>query len=75
LGLDAWGIQSELYYWNNRPFYDANINVGVNYYETLERLNNILPFLTMLPNAITLLFLPPKEAKSFKFFTVNYFKK
>jgi Fic family protein len=52
LGPGAWGIQSELYYWNNRPKYYANINVGVNYYETLERLNHILPFLQMLPNAL-----------------------
>lgn len=52
LGLAAWSIPSEKYYWDNRPAYYENLNIGVNYYETLEKLNKVIPFLQMLPKAV-----------------------
>ena len=32
LGLGAWSISSEKYYWDNRPAYYENIALGYNYY-------------------------------------------
>jgi len=52
LGTAVWGIPTEKYYYDNRQAYYAGLNVGVNYYETLERLDKILPFLTLLPKAV-----------------------
>lgn len=52
LGNAAWGIPSEKYYYDNRREYYNALNVGVNYYETMERLNQLLPFLTLLPKAV-----------------------
>jgi len=52
LGDAAWGIPSEKYYYDNRQSYYNGLNVGVNYYETMERLNQVLPFLTLLPKAV-----------------------
>ena len=52
LGNAAWGIPSEKYYYDNRQEYYNCLNVGVNYYETIERLNQLLPFLTLLPKAV-----------------------
>jgi Fic family protein len=52
IGNIAWGIHSESFYWNNRNDYYKNLNVGLNYYETLEQLNNTTPFLLMLPKAV-----------------------
>jgi Fic family protein len=48
----AWGIPAENYYWQHRGNYYKHLNVGVNYYETLERLQNTTPFLLMLQNAV-----------------------
>lgn len=52
LGAAVWSIPTEKYYYDNRQTYYEGLNVGVNYYETLERLDKILPFLTMLPQAV-----------------------
>lgn len=50
LGLVAWSINSEKYYWDNRPEYYQNIALGFNYYVLYwER---CIPFLLMLPKAI-----------------------
>lgn len=50
LGLSAWSINSEKYYWDNRPDYYQNIALGYNYYALYwER---CLPFLLMLPKAL-----------------------
>ncbi|MFT4153701.1 Fic family protein [Parafilimonas sp.] len=52
LGAAVWGIPTEKYYYDNRQAYYTGLNVGVNYYETLERLDDILPFLMLLPKAV-----------------------
>lgn len=52
LGQAVWGIPTEKYYYDNRQAYYNGLNIGVNYYETLERLDKILPFLTLLPQAV-----------------------
>jgi Fic family protein len=52
LGTAVWGIPTEKFYYDNRQAYYNGLNVGVNYYETLERLNQTLPFLTLLPQAV-----------------------
>jgi Fic family protein len=50
LGLSAWSINSEKYYWDNRPDYYQNIALGYNYYSLYwER---CIPFLLMLPEAL-----------------------
>src|SRR5665213_1420249 len=49
LGVAVWGIPTEKFYYDNRQAYYNGLNVGVNYYETLERLHKTLPFLTLLP--------------------------
>lgn len=53
LGDAAWGIPSERYYWDHRPDYYANLNLGVNYYEALERMHKCVPFLLMLPESLS----------------------
>lgn len=50
LGLSAWSINSEKYYWDNRPDYYQNIALGYNYYALYW--NRCLPFLLMLPQAL-----------------------
>lgn len=52
IGIAAWGIFSESYYYENRRVYYGNLNIGVNYNESLERLNKTTPFLLMLPKAV-----------------------
>jgi Fic family protein len=52
LGDGVWGIPNEKYYFNNRQAYYNGLNVGVNYYDTMERLNQVLPFLILLPKAV-----------------------
>ncbi|NUM30907.1 MAG: Fic family protein [Bacteroidetes bacterium] len=47
LGLSAWSINSEKYYWDNRPDYYQNIALENNYYALYW--NRCLPFLLMLP--------------------------
>ena len=50
LGLAAWSVASEKYYWDNRPAYYQNIALGYNYYALYwER---CIPFLRMLPDAL-----------------------
>lgn len=49
-GEIVWKMSSEEYYWNNRPKYYENINLGVNYYEL--DYSKSLPFLLMLPKAM-----------------------
>lgn len=50
LGMTAWTVDSEKYYWDNRPAYYQNIVLGFNYYAL--HWNRCLPFLLMLPDAI-----------------------
>ncbi len=50
LGLSAWSINSEKYYWDNRPNYYQNISLGYNYYALYW--DRCLPFLLMLPEAL-----------------------
>jgi len=50
LGLAAWSINSEKYYWDNRPDYYRNIALGFNYYAL--HWERCLPFLFMLPEAL-----------------------
>ncbi len=52
IGEVIWKMSSEEYYWNNRPMYYQNINLGVNYYEL--DYSKCLPFLLMLPTAMDL---------------------
>jgi Fic family protein len=52
LGFTAWSINSEKYYWDNRPDYYQNIALGFNYYVLYwER---CILFLLMLPKSIEL---------------------
>jgi Fic family protein len=50
LGDNAWCITSEKNYWDNRPAYYKNLQIGVNYYEV--KYEKSVPFLLMLPNAL-----------------------
>ncbi|MCY7361206.1 MAG: Fic family protein [Ignavibacteria bacterium] len=50
LGENAWCITSEKNYWDNRPAYYKNLQIGVNYYEV--KYEKSIPFLLMLPNAL-----------------------
>jgi Fic family protein len=52
LGMSAWSINSEKYYWDNRPDYYKNIALGYNYYAL--HWNRCIPFLLMLPKAMQL---------------------
>lgn len=54
LGNIIWATQSEKYYWINRGLYYQNLSIGVNYYETIEKISNASSFLQMLPNAFCL---------------------
>ena len=50
LGLSAWSIQAEKYYWDHRPAYYQNIALGFNYFAL--HWERCLPFLQMLPEAL-----------------------
>jgi len=50
LGDNSWFITSEKNYWDNRPTYYKNLQLGVNYYEVKYELS--IPFLSMLPNSL-----------------------
>ena len=50
LGENAWFIRSEKNYWDNRPTYYTNLQIGVNYYEV--KYEKSVPFLLMLPNSL-----------------------
>lgn len=50
LGDIAWCITSEKNYWDKRPTYYKNLQIGVNYYEV--KYEKSVPFLLMLPNAL-----------------------
>jgi len=50
LGDIAWCITSEKNYWEKRPTYYKNLQIGVNYYEV--KYEKSVPFLLMLPNAL-----------------------
>ena len=50
LGPSAWSINSEQYYWDNRPAYYQNIALGYNYYAL--HWDRCIPFLLMLPQAL-----------------------
>jgi len=52
LGLSAWSVNSEKYYWDNRPAYYQNIAIGYNYYSL--HWERCIPFLLMLPQSIDL---------------------
>jgi Fic family protein len=51
LGIKAWNIQTEKNYFKNRHDYYSNLQLGGNYYVINYKLS--LPFLLMLPNALT----------------------
>ena len=53
VGENAWCITSEKNYWDNRPAYYKNLQIGVNYYEV--KYERSIPFLSMLPNALLVL--------------------
>lgn len=50
LGMAAWSINSEKYYWDNRPDYYQNIALGYNYYAL--HWERCISFLLMLPKAM-----------------------
>lgn len=50
LGLSAWSIQSEKYYWDNRPIYYEKIALGFNYYAL--HWDRCISFLLLLPKAL-----------------------
>lgn len=50
LGDNSWFITSEKNYWDNRPTYYKNLQLGVNYYEVKYEMS--IPFLSMLPNSL-----------------------
>lgn len=50
LGDNSWFITSEKNYWDNRPLYYKNLQIGANYYEVKYELS--IPFLSMLPNSL-----------------------
>ena len=50
LGDAAWAINSEKYYWDNRPAYYQNIALGYNYYSL--HWDRCVPFLLMLKEAM-----------------------
>lgn len=50
LGDNSWFITSEKNYWDNRPTYYKNLQLGVNYYEVKYEM--CIPFLSMLPNSL-----------------------
>jgi Fic family protein len=50
LGENSWFITSEKNYWDNRPAYYSNLQLGVNYYEV--KYEKSIPFLLMLPSAL-----------------------
>jgi Fic family protein len=50
LGENSWFITSEKNYWDNRPIYYKNLQLGLNYYEVKYELS--IPFLSMLPNSL-----------------------
>jgi Fic family protein len=50
LGDNSWFITSEKNYWDNRPLYYKNLQLGGNYYEVKYELS--IPFLSMLPNSL-----------------------
>lgn len=50
LGDNAWCITSEKNYWDNRPTYYKNLQIGVNYYEV--KYGKSVLFLLMLPDSL-----------------------
>lgn len=64
-GDHAWFITSEKNYWDNRPSYYKNLQIGVNYYEV--KYEKILPFLLMLPNSL--------KKKVWKYLPMMYYSK
>ena len=47
---NAWCITSEKNYWDNRPAYYKNLQIGMNYYEV--KYEKSIPFLLMLPDSL-----------------------
>jgi len=50
LGRTAWSINSEKYYWDNRPDYYENVAIGYHYY--VLKWERCIPFLLMLPESL-----------------------
>jgi len=50
LGMAAWSVNSEKYYWDHRHVYYQNIALGYNYYSL--HWGRCIPFLLMLPMAL-----------------------
>ena len=49
-GDHAWCITSEKNYWDNRPVYYKNLQIGINYYEV--KYEKSIPFLLLLPDSL-----------------------
>lgn len=52
LGVAVWGIPTERFYFDHRQLYYAGLNIGANYYDTIENLDQMMPFLSLLPQAV-----------------------
>ena len=50
IGDSSWFIESEKYYWENRPDYYANLGIGRSYKDI--DMDKCIPFLLMLPNSL-----------------------
>ncbi len=50
LGDNAWCITSEKNYWDNKPNYYKNLQIGANYYEV--KYEQSIPFLIMLTDSL-----------------------
>ena len=68
LGADAWQIPSEHHYWTHRAQYYENLLLGINFYFLDYRSGGhhgqgVIPFLTMLPDALAATEPPPFPTK------------
>jgi Fic family protein len=52
LGAAAWSIPSEKFYYDNRQGYYNGLNTGIDYYESLKKINLVHSFLLLLPKAV-----------------------
>jgi Fic family protein len=52
LGVAAWSIPTEKFYYDNRQVYYNGLNTGIDYYESLKKINQVHSFLLLLPKAV-----------------------
>lgn len=52
LGPEAWSIPTEKYYYDHRQAYYNSLNIGMDYYESLKKINRVHSFLLLLPMAV-----------------------